>query len=240
LKDLIKSLVTLQEIDTRIIEKRLFIDKVPMRIYEVDEPLKQAKAELEKMKQKTETLLKKKRDKEQLLDGTNEKIGKMKGRVSEIKTNKEYQAHLKEIEASEKEITAIEDEILTVMEELEAALRQQKEKEEKVNGEVEKMNAFKKELDREVEEYEKELASLKEERAKLVGSIEPDVYGRYMMLLKTGGGVAVTPAKNELCTGCNMNIPPQLYVEIRKSDEVIQCPQCLRILYYSDDQANPA
>ncbi len=240
MKDLIKSLVTLQEIDTRIIEKRFFIDKVPMRIYEVDEPLKQAKAELEKMKQKTETLLKKKRDKEQLLDGTNEKIGKMKGRVSEIKTNKEYQAHLKEIEAFEKEITAIEDEILTVMEELEAALRQQKEKEEKVNGEVEKMNAFKKELDREVEEYEKELASLKEERAKLVGSIEPDVYGRYMMLLKTGGGVAVTPAKNELCTGCNMHSPPQLYVEIRKSDEVIQCPQCLRILYYSDDQANPA
>ncbi len=240
MKDLIKSLVTLQEIDTRIIEKRFFIDKVPLRIYEVDEPLKQAKAELEKMKQKTESLSKKKREKEQFLEGTNEKIRKMKGRVSEIKTNKEYQAHLKEIETSEKEITAIEDEILTVMEELDTALRQQKEKEEKVNREVEKINAFKKELDREVEEYEKELASLKEERAKLVASIVPDVYGRYMMLLKTGGGVAVTPARNELCTGCNMQIPPQLYVEIRKNEEIIQCPQCLRILYYSEDQANPA
>ncbi len=240
MKDLIKSLVTLQEIDTRIFEKRFFIDKVPLRIYEVDEPLKQAKAELEKMKQKTEALSKKKREKEQSLEGTNEKIRKMKGRVSEIKTNKEYQAHLKEIETSEKEITAIEDEILTVMEELDAALRQQKEKEEKVNREVEKINAFKKELDREVEEYEKELASLKEERAKLVASIEPDVYRRYMTLLKTGGGVAVTPAKNELCTGCNMQIPPQLYVEIRKNEEIIQCPQCLRILYYSEDQTIPA
>jgi len=239
-KDLIKSLVALQEIDRRIIEKRFFIDKVPLRIYEVDEPLKQAKAELEKMKQKTEALSKKKREKEQSLEGTNEKISKMKGRVSEIKTNKEYQAHLREIETSEKEITAIEDEILTVMEDLDAALRQQKEKEEKVNREVEKINAFKKELDREVEEYEKELASLKEERTKLVASIVPDVYGRYMMLLKTGGGVAVTPARNELCTGCNMQIPPQLYVEIRKNEEIIQCPQCLRILYYSEDQANPA
>ena len=240
MKDLIKSLVALQEIDRRIIEKRFFIDKVPLRIYEVDEPLKQAKAELEKMKQKTEALSKKKREKEQSLEGTNEKISKMKGRVSEIKTNKEYQAHLREIETSEKEITAIEDEILTVMEDLDAALRQQKEKEEKVNREVEKINAFKKELDREVEEYEKELASLKEERTKLVASIVPDVYGRYMMLLKTGGGVAVTPARNELCTGCNMQIPPQLYVEIRKNEEIIQCPQCLRILYYSEDQANPA
>ena len=237
MKDLIKFLIALQEIDTRIIEKRFFIDKVPLRIYEVDEPLKQAKAELEKMKQKSDALAKKKRDREQFLEETNEKIAKMKGRVADIKTNKEYQAHLKEIENSEKGITAIEDEILVVMEELDAALRQQKEKEEKVKREVEKIEAFKKELDGEVEKYEKELALLKEERAKIVSSIDQEVYGRYMTLLKTGGGVAVTQARNELCTGCNMNIPPQLYVEIRKNEEVIQCPQCLRILYYSDDQS---
>jgi predicted nucleic acid-binding Zn-ribbon protein len=239
-KDLIKFLVALQEIDTRIIEKRFFIDKVPLRIHEVDEPLKRAKAELEKMKQKSDVLAKKKREREQFLEETNEKIRKMKGRVSEIKTNKEYQAHLKEIESSEKGISQIEDEILNVMEELDGALRQQKEKEEQVNREVEKINVFKSELDREVERYEKELASLKEERAKLVGAIEPEVYGRYMTLLKTGSGVAVTQARNELCTGCNMNIPPQLYVEIRKNEEVIQCPQCLRILFYSEDQADLA
>jgi predicted nucleic acid-binding Zn-ribbon protein len=239
-KDLIKFLIALQEIDTRIIDKRFFIDKVPLRIHEVDEPLKLAKTELEKMRQKSDALLKKKREKEQVLEETGEKIKKMKGRVSEIKTNKEYQAHLKEIESSESEIAAIEDEILVAMEELDASLRQQKEKEEKVNREVSKIDAFKKELDREVEEYERQLAALKEERAKLVGSIDPEAYARYMTLLKTGSGVAVTQARDELCTGCNMNIPPQLYVEIRKNEEVIQCPQCLRILYYSDNQTDPA
>jgi predicted nucleic acid-binding Zn-ribbon protein len=237
-KDLIKNLVELQKIDTLILEKRFFIDKVPLRINEVDEPLKQAKAELEKMKQKTDALLKKKREREQRLEETNEKIGKMKGRVSEIKTNKEYQAHLKEIESFEKEITVTEDAILDVMEELDAALRQQKEKEERVNLETEKIDAFKKELDREVEEYEKELASLKGERGRLVSSIEPDIYDKYMMLLKTGSGIAVTPAKGELCTGCNMNIPPQLFVEITKNDDIIQCPQCLRILYYEGADEN--
>jgi predicted nucleic acid-binding Zn-ribbon protein len=138
-KDLIKFLVALQEIDSRIIEKRFFIDKVPLRIHEVDEPLKQAKAELERMRQRSDALGKKKREKEQFLDESGEKIKKMKGRVSEIKTNKEYQAHLKEIESSEMGITGIEDEILVLMEELDAALRQQKEKEEKVNREVEKI-----------------------------------------------------------------------------------------------------
>jgi predicted nucleic acid-binding Zn-ribbon protein len=36
-----------------------------------------------------------------------------------------------------------------------------------------------------------------------------------------------------------MNIPPQLYVEIRKNEEIIQCPQCLRILFYLEADENP-
>jgi predicted nucleic acid-binding Zn-ribbon protein len=237
-KDLIKHLVNLQETDARIIEKRFFIEKVPLRIFEVDEPLKQAKAELEKMKQKTETLEKKKRDKERQLEETNEKIKKMKTRVSDLKTNREYQAHLKEIEVFEKEISGVEEEILVVMEDLDVARKQQKNKEENLKREEEKLDVFKKELDKEVEEIEKELSALKQQRAKLTVSIEPDIYDKYMMLLRTGSGVAVTKAKDELCTGCNMNIPPQLYVEIKKNEEIIQCPQCLRILYSPETEEN--
>ena len=239
MKDLIKLLIKLQQTDSVILEKRFFIDKVPLRIFEVDEPLRQAKAELEKMKQRSDSLARKKKEKEQSLEEVGEKIKKMKSRVAEIKTNKEYQAHLKEIESSEKGITSIEDEILAVMEEFDSVMKDQKKKEEKVNAEVEKINAFKKELDLEVEQHEKELSSLKEERAKLVALIAPDVYTNYMMLLRTGNGVAVTPAKDEMCTGCNMNIPPQLYVELRKNEEVIQCPQCLRILYYPETEEAP-
>lgn len=238
MKDLIKHLVNLQETDSRLIEKRFFIEKIPLRIYEVDQPLRQAKMELERLKQKTELLSKKKRDKERLLEETNEKIRKMKARVADLKTNKEYQAHLKEMEAFEKEIAGIEDEILVIMEELDAATKLQKSKEGDVSREEQKLKVFKAELDKEVERYENELSTLKEERAKLTGSIAPDIYDKYMMLLRTGNGVAVTQAKNELCTGCNMNIPPQLYVEITKNEGIIQCPQCLRILFYAGTDEN--
>ncbi len=238
MKDLIKHLINLQETDTSIIKKRVFIEKIPLRIFEVDQPLKEAKAELEKLRQKTESLVKKKRNKELLLEEISEKIGKMKARVSELKTNKEYQAHLKEMESFEGEIAGVEEEILVVMEELEAAMKLQKSKEADVQAETEKLNTFKKELDEEVLRYENELTGLREQRAKLVESIDPDIYDKYMLLLRTGSGVAVTQAKNELCTGCNMNIPPQLYVEIKKNEEVIQCPQCLRILFSPDADEN--
>ncbi len=238
MKDLIKHLVNLQETDTSIIKKRVFIEKIPLRVFEVDQPLKEAKADLEKLRQKTESLVKKKRNKELLLEEINEKIRKMKARVSELKTNKEYQAHLKEMESFEGEIAAVEEEILVVMEELDAAMKLQKSKEVDVQAETEKLNVFKKQLDEEVLKYESELKGLREQRVGLVESIDTDIYDKYMLLLKTGSGVAVTQAKNELCTGCNMNIPPQLYVEIKKNEEVIQCPQCLRILFYPDTEEN--
>ncbi len=238
MKDLIKHLVNLQETDTSIIKKRVFIEKIPLRVFEVDQPLKEAKADLEKLRQKTESLVKKKRNKELLLEEINEKIRKMKARVSELKTNKEYQAHLKEMESFEGEIAAVEEEILVVMEELDAAMKLQKSKEVDVQAETEKLNVFKKQLDEEVLKYESELKGLREQRVGLVESIDTDIYDKYMLLLKTGSGVAVTQAKNELCTGCNMNIPPQLYVEIKKNEGVIQCPQCLRILFYPDTEEN--
>ena len=235
MSDLISLLKKLQDIDSRIMEKSLFIEKVPLRIHEVDEPLTRANLELEKEKQHNEALLRKRREKEKILEEVGERIKKMKSRVADIKTNKEYQAHLKEIESSEAEVAKIEEEILVVMEDLDNAAKVAKEREEKVARETEKVNAFKKQLDLEIEKHQKELSLLEAERADMGRLIDPEVYRLYMKLLKTGGGVAVTRTKNEICLGCNMNIPPQLFVEIKKKEEIFQCPQCGRILYSDED-----
>jgi len=235
-KDILKLLIDLQRKDSLILEKRRFIDKVPLRIFEVDGPLKQAKLELESIRKKNETASAKKREKELSLSEAQEKTRKMKTRVSDLKTNKEYQAYQKEIEASEKEIVAIEDRILVLMEEIDAASKEQKEKEVKVNAEIAKLNALKNELDAKVAEHEKELDILKGERAAIVARLDRDIYNTYMALLRdSGDGIAVITARNELCSGCDMNIPPQLYVEIRKNEDIIQCPQCRRILYASEE-----
>ena len=122
------------------------------------------------------------------------------------------------------------------MEEIDAVSKEQKEKEAAVNAEIKKIDAFKAELDAEVAKNERELAALKQERSGMVARIDPEVYKTYMaILLDSGDGVAVTTARNELCSGCDMNIPPQLYVEIRKNQEMLQCPQCRRILYVSEE-----
>ncbi|MBI5848705.1 MAG: hypothetical protein HZB31_12315 [Nitrospirae bacterium] len=235
MQDRITLLVQLQQMDTRMLEKRRYIDKVPLRISEVDEPFRKAKAEWEKMKLKAEAVAKKKKDRDKTLEEAQQKIVKMRGRTSEIKNNKEYQAHLKEIESSEKEIATVEEQILQIMTEVDATQKEYQEFGENVKREEENILGFKKELEADVARLEQELGQLKQERVGLVAQVDADTYNMYLKLLRDGKGVAVARAEDNICLGCDMNIPPQLTLEIRKGSELVHCPQCYRILYCEDD-----
>jgi len=210
------------------------IDEIPLRISEAEFPLNESQTAIDKIKQRHDSLELKKRGKEKELDDINEKIKKLKARTTEIKTNKEYQAHLKEIESIDKERSTVEDEILIVMEEIDTSSKEIELGRAKFRTEKDKIEALKKKLESEMLEAERELLPLKEARSKIVGVIDEEIYKRYISLFESYNGVAVIEAKDEICQGCNMNIPPQLFVEIKKDEEIIHCPQCRRILYYKN------
>jgi len=227
-----KALVEVQGIDSDIAKKVAIMEAIPKKVSSVEQPLREARSLYEKAKQRYEAHVKKKKEKEGLLDEINEKIRKLRGRTSEIKTNKEYQAHLKEIEAVETQQRGVEEEVLFLMEAVDTAQRELKGDEGKVKIEEERIEAFKKKLEEEVGETEKELDELKLQREQLVKGIEGELYHLYVQLLEAKKGLAVVETRGEVCQGCYMNIPPQLFVEIKKNEKIIQCPQCNRILYW--------
>lgn len=232
----LERLIRLQEVDSKIHAINRVIEEFPRRIAEAELPFRELRKTLDAAKQRVEALEKKKRDKEGATDDTDEKIKKLKARTPDIKTNKEYQALLKEIESIEKERSSVEDEILLIMEELDAASKQVKSEEQRFRADGEKIEALKKKIEGERAELEKELSIAQEARSKIAETVEREIYGEYLILIQACGGTAVVEAKNEICQGCNMNIPPQLYVELKKNEEILNCPQCRRILYYKNTQ----
>jgi hypothetical protein len=230
--DQLERLIKLQEIDSKILAINRIIAEFPLKIAEAELPLKESMAYLGNVKQKFETLDKRKRDKEGALDDIDEKIKKLKARAVDIKTNKEYQALLKEIESIEKDRSAIEEEILTIMIETDTVSKQSKSEESKFIDDKEKVEAFKKKLEGEKSEVEKDLIAVNEIRSEIADAIEKEIHDEYIELFEILNGIAVTEAKEEICLGCNMNIPPQLFVELKKNEEIMHCPQCRRILYF--------
>jgi uncharacterized protein len=232
----LERLIRLQQIDAKILLINRVIGEFPRKLAEAELPFRELQKTLDSAKQMFDTFEKKKRDKERALDDTGEKINKLKARTSEIKTNKEYQALLKEIESIEKERASVEDEILLIMEELDAASKRIKAEEQKVKADGQKIEALKKTFESERLASEKELSIAQDMRTKIAETVDRDIYGDYVILIEACGGTAVVEARNEICQGCNMNIPPQLFVELKKDEEILNCPQCRRIIYYKNSQ----
>lgn len=225
-------LVELQKLDTVILSTRMRIDGIPAAISSHEGPLKNAEAACEKISQNHAILEKKKKDRESAIEDLGERVKKLKQRSGDIKNNKEYQAHLKEIDKAEKDIKTAEDEILVLMGSLESSAKLLKEESSRIGEEKVKIEALKKELEKEVLQGETELKKLKAERKKIVEKIEKDIYTLYVNLLKAKRGLAVVEAKDEICLGCYLHVPPQMFVELRDNKEITECPQCMRILYY--------
>ena len=234
----LKLLVDLQDIDTVILRKTAVVEAIPRKVSSAEQPLRDAKTACDKCRQKLEALTKKKKEKEQLLEDTNDKIRKLKSRVSEIKTNKEYQAHLKEVEAVERERLSVEDEILSAMEALDASQREVNAFDERVRSEEERLNAFRRKLQEEVAAVQEEVSNLRLRKERVLNTVDKELYGLYKQLFETKRGLAVVETRGEVCQGCNMNIPPQLFVAIKKSEKIIQCPQCARILYWNPEKSH--
>jgi uncharacterized protein len=232
----LERLICLQQIDAKIRLINRIIGEFPRKLAEAELPFRELQKTLDSAKQMLDTFEKKKRDKERALDDTGEKIAKLKARTSEIKTNKEYQALLKEIESVEKERSVVEDQILVIMEELEAASKRIKAEEQRVKTDGQKIEALKKTFEGERTASEKELSIAQEARKKIADTVDRDIYSDYVILIEACGGIAVVEARNEICQGCNMNIPPQLFVELKKDGDILNCPQCRRIIYYKNSQ----
>lgn len=236
MKEKLRLLAALQEIDATIVNKTEVIQGIPKKVSSAEQYLKEAQAFQEKQKQQCLNTEKKKKELERTLEDFNEKLTKLKTRTAGVKNNKEYQALLKEIETAEKEKYKVEDSILAAMELLEASYKEVSAADARAAEAKKQVEAFKKELAVEVAAAEKELDISRAHRADIVKAIDAELYDLYFKILEARGGLAVAEAKGERCLGCNMNIPPQLFVGIKKNDRLFQCPQCNRILYWKDDE----
>ena len=227
-------MIQLQQIDSKIRAIQRTIEDVPGKITEVESPLQDSQNVLNRIKQQYDAYEKKKREKERALEDLNDKINKLKMRTGGIKTNKEYQALLKEIKAVEDDRSSIEDDILSAMEDADTLGKQIKTEEQNYRVNKEKVAALKKDIENEKSETEKELLTVQGIREKVIEAVDSEVYDQYFMLLEICGGLAVIEVKDEICQGCNMNIPPQLFVELKKNEEIYNCPHCRRIIYYKN------
>ena len=234
MKEKLLLLIKLQECDSQLLKLSDKKKKLPESIEKLDKEFSAFKAEIEKNKIKYDEIKKRHTDSENKIKKLNEGIVKTRERMLEVKNNKEYQAMLKEIDTAESTRSDVETEIIAILEELDKLSVLVKKDEEILKESRIQYEQEKKTIEDDLNAVDTDAAGLEQRKSELQKNVPGDLIAKYEKIKKRNRGLGVTSVWKAVCSGCHMNIPPQLYNELQRSDELFSCPNCNRIIYFQD------
>jgi uncharacterized protein len=207
---------------------------LPVQMNTLEEEFKALAAVVDTQREQLEGLRKRRREKDdQLLTGQ-ETLKRMRERLFEVKKNNEYQAMLKEIETFEGKNSRLEDEVISLLDELDHLETALKTEEGELETQRRRYEEERTRMEAELNSLAGELDVCIRKGDKLKKGIPPEILRKYEQIKGAGRGVAVVEVWKEVCEGCHMSIPPQLYNEVQKSMTLITCPNCNRIIYWEN------
>lgn len=235
MKDQIVVIDELQRIDTELSELEVHLKEYPERISAFEHELETARNTLSELKTQLEQLIESKTKLEQELASNEETIKKSEEKLFDIKTHKEYAALQKEISDTKRTNSELEENLIGEMEKIEGLETNISELEQELSLKEEE---YKEKIDgikEKLEEVKVQYTPKKAEKENIASKISPEILPVYEKIMKRDG-TALALAKNEVCTGCHMNIPPQLFNEVLTLSRIIQCPNCKKILYCEEEE----
>ena len=236
MREQLELLWELQKIDLELRSIEEDRHRIPKELKRMDEKQNIEKEKTQKEKEKIELLEKERRQKEKHLNVEQDKIKQTEGKMFEIKTNKEYQALLHEIEALKEGNSREEEEILKLLEEIDELKKNFSRREKEMAVTLGKIEAERKKIQEKMTHSEVAWKKQAERRETLAKQLDSNLFKLFSTLKGRRQWVGVVSVKHETCQGCFVNIPPQMFIEVQKNNQRIQCPNCNRILYWEGDK----
>jgi len=231
----IQNLAKLQEAEHEIIRLDKVLVEFDKEKKKIGLELVEFEALLNKDKEAFETVERSCKEYENEIQVVLDRIQKSNEHLRMVKTNKEYQALKRELDDNTKRKMSLEDELFTETEKKEELEGKLQETENDFAQLVEKINAEKMDIDKNSKDDLEALGKLKSKKKRLGGALDATIFEQFKIISKMNDGEAVAQGKNEVCMGCFMNIPPQLFIEIQRGDTLIKCPQCSRFLFFKEE-----
>jgi len=226
----------LQELDlksdgsqARIQDALAEIEALDGRIQDVQAAVEAKKEEMAAMESERQTL-------EENLAAENANIVRSEANLKGITTQKEYQAVNKEIASAKKLIIELEEQLLQKISRLDELTAELSSMEADLQSLDENLGVQKAEIRARIDSEEAAAATAAKVRQETVKAIPANMLRQYEKLRVARRGIAIVEARDGGCLGCNMHIPPQLYNNLFRGEEMINCPHCQRILVLKQEQ----
>ena len=159
------------------------------------------------------------------------KLDEISRKNNEITNEKELKALQLEEEIAKEQITFANEEIVRLDEIAEAKEGELKELQEKLTEEEDSIKEIQVAVDDAIDSINQERNEVYQDRGNLLEKFDNKILTFYEKIRRWAKDSAVVPVKDQACYGCFMKINDKTYSEVIKSEEIINCPHCGRILY---------
>jgi predicted nucleic acid-binding Zn-ribbon protein len=233
--DVIEKLLILQDCDRKILRVKDELGRIEPDRREMQAKITNTQSSFEAAKHRVKQIESDRKKLELDVEAKKQQIEKYSLQQFQTKKNEEYRALTHEIEMCKDAIVKLEDQELELMEQGDAAQKE-------VVTATQSANEIKKladgqiaDLNQREQNLNKELTELEARRGELAQTVEESTRLRYERSLKKKGNNVVVGIEHGVCGGCHMQLSRQIVVQCQAEQEIVSCPNCGRILYYTRD-----
>jgi len=231
----IEKLLILQDRDRKLSTLSEELAHIPTERQQLQTKSAQAQSSLDAAKLRVKHLESERKKLELDVDAQKQLIERYSLQQFQTKKNEEYRALTHEIDTCKQAITKLEDQQLELMEQAEAAQKQ-------VATLTQTTSEMKRALESRLADMAARETNLRTEfnelqvnRGELAVAVDESTRSRYERLFKHKGQNVVVGIERGVCGGCHMQLSRQIVVTCQAEQEIVTCPNCGRILYYTRD-----
>jgi len=217
----IEQLVVLQKVDDEIILLRRELEDAPREVAELEKKSGVLEEEATLLAEKIELLKAQRKRLDSEIEDNDLKIRKSKNKLMMVGNTREYHAMLREMDGMEKINRTREEEHLALAEELERQSEAQKELKERRKELEADLAENRANLDSRVEAAGRRLAELDLVRRQACEVVPRPILGRYEFIRSRISNPVIVPVSRGVCGGCHISIPPQIYNDLQKGEQII-------------------
>ncbi|MDD6181277.1 MAG: zinc ribbon domain-containing protein [Desulfovibrionaceae bacterium] len=235
----IKQLVELQKVDDVIYSVRKELQEAPQELKALEERFAEIEGNRARIVEKLDHLQDQQKRLSSEIDDDSARLKKSKSKLMQVENTREYHAMMREMDSMEKINRSREEEKFALLEELQLQSDRLAEIDLTYTGVKAELEVKRDGLQGKLDAAEARLADLEEQRAASSSQVPQPVFQRYEFIRSRLEHPVIVPVKEGICSGCNIAIPPQTFIELQRGQQILSCPNCQRLIYWCEHFSAP-
>jgi predicted nucleic acid-binding Zn-ribbon protein len=228
----IEQLVVLQKVDSEMITLQRILEDAPKQLLSLQEKQAYLKQQQAVIQEKVDVLMEQKGRLESEIENDTQKVKKSKNKLMMVENTKEYHAMMREMDTMEKMNRSREEERANLLADLSDLEGRKEALQNDINELEATITAQQSTLDQELAEKRARIEVLDKEKKKASEAVPAPILVRYNFIRDRIPNPVIVPVSEGVCQGCHVVIPPQAFIDLQKGEQILSCPNCLRIIFW--------